>query len=346
MLPMNMDEVTTPWLERALSKTWPGIRISDMSIDLVTHGAATRARVSFSHEWSGAGATPPPSVWLKTGFEPHHDYCFPYYRAEVQFYDRLAGLLPVRMPECYVAAVQDDPPQATLLLEDLTLSASRFCTPLEPLTVAQASTGLEQLAILHSFPVEKLAEVGLPPALAGINTISGFLAEGDALVQSQRALDGTAAFRDLDLIANGLRRLLDVFDRSAPRSLVHGDSHVGNSYLNNRDEICFLDWQGYGLGTYLLDLPYFLTGALEINDRRAAEKDLIGFYLARRNEISGTSLNFADIWDDYRRATFYGFLMWLGNHDEWQPPAVNAAQHERFNAAMVDHDTIALLGLS
>jgi hypothetical protein len=50
-------------------------------------------------------------------------------------------------------------------------------------------------------------------------------------------------------------------------------------------------------------------------------------------------------WEDYRRATVYGFLCWLCNPDTWQPPDVNVATFARFGTATLDHDTYAALGV-
>jgi hypothetical protein len=61
-----------------------------------------------------------------------------------------------------------------------------------------------------------------------------------------------------------------------------------------------------------------------------------------RSPVSGAPLTTTP-WDDYRRATVYGFFGWLCNLDVWQPADVNTATYARFGTAMLDHDTYAAL---
>ena len=63
-----------------------------------------------------------------------------------------------------------------------------------------------------------------------------------------------------------------------PGTLLHGDPHIGNTYVLPDDEVGFLDWQVLRRGSFSLDLGYFLQGAVEIEDRRRCESDLIDEY--------------------------------------------------------------------
>jgi hypothetical protein len=67
-----------------------------------------------------------------------------------------------------------------------------------------------------------------------------------------------------------------------PKSEGRSDAHVGNSYIEPGDAVSFLEWQGYGTGYWIHDVPYFLIGALDLPDRRSAERVLLKHYLARR----------------------------------------------------------------
>jgi aminoglycoside phosphotransferase (APT) family kinase protein len=59
---------------------------------------------------------------------------------------------------------------------------------------------------------------------------------------------------------------------------VHGDPHIGNTYLLPSGEVGFLDWQVARRGNWSLDLGYFLQGALTLEDRRRSERDLLAEY--------------------------------------------------------------------
>jgi hypothetical protein len=110
-------------------------------------------------------------------------------------------------------------------------------------------------------------------------------------------------------------------------------------------QVSFLDWQGYGIGYWMQDVPYYLIGALDLLDRRANEKDLFKFYLDKRKALGATFGDFDDLWEDYRRAVYFGFITWIGNEDFWQKPENNMAQYGRFCDAMIDHHTFKAMGI-
>ncbi|KAF5599558.1 Zn2-Cys6 binuclear cluster domain-containing protein [Fusarium pseudoanthophilum] len=62
-------------------------------------------------------------------------------------------------------------------------------------------------------------------------------------------------------------------------SLIQGDLHTGNRYLDNASEPRFLDWQTFQIGSLLYDLSYITIGALSVEDRRAHEMSMIDHYL-------------------------------------------------------------------
>jgi aminoglycoside phosphotransferase (APT) family kinase protein len=127
--------------------------------------------------------------------------------------------------------------------------------------------------------------------------------------------------------------------------VVHGDAHIGNAYIEPSGRVGFVDWQTVALGSWVHDVNYFLVSALDVPDRRAHERDLLGHYLKALATYGVSAPVFDEAWSDYRRATVHGFLGWLCNLDVWQPAEVNTATYARFGMAMVDHDTYAALGV-
>jgi hypothetical protein len=89
----------------------------------------------------------------------------------------------------------------------------------------------------------------------------------------------------------------------------------------------------------------WLSAALRPRYPRAHERDLLGGYLKTLASFGVPVPGSGEAWEQYRRATVYGFLCWLCNPDIWQPPDVNAATFARFGMAMLDHDTYAALGV-
>src|SRR3546814_13677862 len=63
------------------------------------------------------------------------------------------------------------------------------------------------------------------------------------------------------------------------RTLLHGDTHLGNIYLLPDGRAGLLDWQLVVRGHHMHDVNYIVTTALSIGDRRNHERDLLAYYL-------------------------------------------------------------------
>ena len=96
-----------------------------------------------------------------------------------------------------------------------------------------------------------------------------------------------------------------------PPTLLHGDAHVGNTYLLPDGDVGFLDWQVARRGNFSLDLGYFLQGALTTEDRRHHERTLLETYRDAL-ELPADELPSADeIWLRYRASVAHGLTLWL-----------------------------------
>ena len=61
-------------------------------------------------------------------------------------------------------------------------------------------------------------------------------------------------------------------------TLLHGDAHIGNTYVLPGGDVGFLDWQVTRRGNWSQDVGYFLMGAMTEEDRRAHEFTLVDDY--------------------------------------------------------------------
>jgi len=139
----------------------------------------------------------------------------------------------------------------------------------------------------------------------------------------------------------GALRYLARYHRQWPVCLVHGDTHLGNLYLEADGAPGFFDAQ-VARGPWQLEVTYHLVAALDMLDRRRWERELLAHYLdsLRRNGIEAPS--FDNAWEAHRREIAYGLFIFLINETRFQTEAVNTAYTARFGAAALDHDTVAL----
>ena len=97
-----------------------------------------------------------------------------------------------------------------------------------------------------------------------------------------------------------------------PPTLLHGDAHVGNTYLPaRRRTVGFLDWQVARRGNFSLDLGYFLQGALTTEDRRLHERALLEEYRDALGLPADEMPSPDEVWLRYRASVAHGLTLWL-----------------------------------
>jgi aminoglycoside phosphotransferase (APT) family kinase protein len=132
--------------------------------------------------------------------------------------------------------------------------------------------------------------------------------------------------------------------QTSPRCLLLGDCHQGNTYVLPDGHRMWIDWQLVRKGRPWRDLTYFMIGCLSVDDRRAAERDLLATYRAALVATGAQGVpSDEEIWWLYRRWVLYGMQAWIANMDVWGQ--IGLPMNERFFTAGEDHDTWKLLGL-
>jgi hypothetical protein len=347
-LPLRPAELTPRWLERALDVTPGTVRSVDVVDD--DHGTASRARIAVD---AAPDAGIPDHLFVK--------YTPPVFAQrllmnvmdlgtrEVLFYRSVADGVPVRIPRCH--AVQLDPRRArnVMVLEDLAPTA-RFRDLTEPISATEAFAVGDALADLHAAFWDSDRFDGdlalLRNRSDGANHLADVLVP--RLVTKPR---GPAA----ELISPGVGRASRVLlDRRAeieafwarePRTLAHGDPHLGNLFFEG-DAPGFLDWQATMAGPGIRDVAYFLNASVDIAVARAIERDLVDRYAARLG-ANGIDVDPAATWTRYRAAIseFYiAAVVTAGTSERMQRHEVTRAGVERAVAAAEANDTFAVLG--
>lgn len=89
-------------------------------------------------------------------------------------------------------------------------------------------------------------------------------------------------------------------------SLLHGDSHLGNFFVSG-DEMGMLDFQAVHWGRGTRDVQYFLTDSLPAQVLADNERDLIKYYVERR-QYHGAPIDFDDCWYEYRGFAYHSLM--------------------------------------
>ncbi|MBV2149105.1 DUF1679 domain-containing protein [Sphingobium sp. AS12] len=134
-----------------------------------------------------------------------------------------------------------------------------------------------------------------------------------------------------------LKRNIDPYDtflfRSAARPIYEtADGHIG-----------LIDWQVLQRGHWSVDVAYHIAAALDIEDRRSSERELLLYYLERLATHGGDAVPFDAAWRYYCEALPYGLMMW-GITQRVEPAIVNRFV-TRLGTAVMDHGSLDLLGV-
>jgi len=343
-LPIQVDGLDARWATEVLRTRVPGVTVTRLDVLSARAGSSSTFRLALDYA-SGSSADLPATLYLKGNFDLGADHgLLPDYEVEVGFYRRFSADFEPFVPHCWFAGIDRNSGQALVLLEDLTATGARFCTAPDPLSVDTVRGGLEFLARLHG------RWWGGPlPRLRNARTDGTDDAASDVLfhpVHWARSLDSEAGallpatFRDREFLAPRMARLFER-NREIPLCLVHGDAHPDNWFVRADGTAGLFDWGPYA-GTWAREVAYFLVGALAIEDRRRAERELVGHYLDALARSGGPKLELDDAWDAYRWNITNG-VFWFLCPPQSQAQAVINANVERFVAAALDHDSIALL---
>ncbi|MDH3212867.1 MAG: ecdysteroid 22-kinase family protein [Myxococcales bacterium] len=129
-----------------------------------------------------------------------------------------------------------------------------------------------------------------------------------------------------------------------PCTLLHGDTHVGNTYLLPDGSGGFLDFQLLVRGHWANDVTYLLLTALDPETRRKHERELIGFYLdaLRRHGLAEPPAA-DEAWRCHRLAVLWGLVIgWLITPPVNYGPAITEANLSRLVTACEDLEAFEL----
>ena len=102
-----------------------------------------------------------------------------------------------------------------------------------------------------------------------------------------------------------------VLHRRRPQTLVHQDTHPGNWFRTAEGGMALCDWHGLARGLWAIDFGYAISCGLEIEDRRAWERDLLALYLERLAATGASAPSFEEAWLDYQRELLHPLVYWL-----------------------------------
>ena len=251
--------------------------------------------------------------------------------------------LPIEHPAVHLALIDEPGLDFLLVMEDIVGRGGDPRDATRPLTVDQAADAVRGLARLHSqFWGDRLTDHGedlawLEPLVAWRGMESG-IAVG--LKRTAESVPPRVQQLSATEIEDCWVQYIGAMEHET-HTLLHGDPHVGNTYVLPDGRVGFLDWQVLHRGHHALDLGYFLQGALTPADRRDNEGALVSTYHDTLDVPEGEHPTLDDTWLHYRASASHGLALWMAtaSSDDWQRPEVSLPLACLYAEAFVDLDT-------
>jgi hypothetical protein len=345
-IPATWDAVTPAWMTDAVARQHPGAQVSEVTLIAATQGNNRRAQFRLSY---GTGSGPQFLFAKAEGdFRQMHAKNGNLFNEPELF---LSGVtIPVAHARPYKVIMDRAALDYVVVMEDITERGGHPLTAESTMTVEQAADGVRGLARLHSRYWDLSAQSH--PALAwlrGWEPTEGFLQSlrnsvPAGLIKARRQLPAELDGYDGAALVNDLARCMTSFAQG-PHTLLHGDAHIGNTFVLPGGEVGFLDWQVARRGNWSQDLGYFFVSALSVEDRRAHEAKLLRDYRDALALSAERRPSLDEVWMRYRASMAYALPIWFAtlNASVTQSPAGSLSLCQRYGQAFVDLDTVKAL---
>ncbi len=358
--PRSPEDVTPQWLTAVLCRDAPGARVSSVHMHRASAGTTTRRALALDYNDAGTAAGLPRRLFVKCTSTLAQRAMLGLgglIEGEPGFYACVRPRLEIEAPLGYFGAAESRSWRSIVLIEDVVGTRdATFWKPSATISRAQIEDLLANAARWHGALWDS-------PRLAGwqwlktpaeqmrlIDALIGLADRRSAGAERARAVIPAALHSRQDDLYAGMRESMGIASRG-PSTYLHGDLHVANTYLTRAGRMGIADWQVGLRGAWAFDYAYLVTTALEVEDRRAWERDLLDFYVEQLAAAGGEAIPRERAWDAYRQATFYPYFAWvytigrLRLQPRFQPDEVSLVMVRRISSAIDDLESLRAVGL-
>lgn len=337
-IPVTLDEALSPeWLSEALGTRYPGIEVTSVTPGPVVSRISTNAR--FHIECAGE---------LPEGLSP--DLCVKGYYGELgrtatragipeaAFYRDMASAVGTRTLRPVYADLDLDTQDNVVVTEDVAAQGASFLDPLSEYGPDKAALALEELAALHAVTWGSASQdqpAWLAPRFESLRSMPIEIIRNN--LEGPNGEGAPELVRDADKLVAAYDRLIaEVADGAWP--VIHGDTHVGNVFLDAAGRPAWLDWQLVQRGPWYLDVGYHVASALTAEDRRRSEDDLVRHYLDHLVAAGVDAPAEAAVRHGIGRGFVHGYYLW--GITRMVEPRIIAVLLERLGTAIDDHGAL------
>jgi hypothetical protein len=341
-LPVLPKDITAEWLSQVLDR-----KVKSVVLESIIPGTATKVFVTVTYEDNGGPNQLPTQLCVKGGFDASLVQMMPWivkiYQRECDFYQHVApNLANMELPRCWWAG--HNATQGILIMDNLAAQGCGFGDPAEAWPVERVLAGVEQLAALYA-KTWHLQASDYPWLTSDYDeAILTLMETYDAVVNGPDRPSIHDYLKDQQRITAVLKKHYALRNPRF-RCLLHGDAHTGNTYLVGFNSAPrFLDWQMIHIGSAFHDLAYFIVAALNVEDRREREWDIVEHYLRTLEKFGVEPLSTSDreVANEYKKSFLAG-IGWIMCPYEMQAKKNVFPMALRYAAALDDHKVLELV---
>jgi Phosphotransferase enzyme family len=235
------------------------------------------------------------------------------YRAEIKFYEDVSPRVDLAAPVRYWSRLEEETGRFTLVIEDLSDTADVGDM------LAGASAEQTRLALAEAARLQ--APLWSDPWILEQDWLTDRTASNMLFGGVPQLIDPfVARFGDhleadqLDLIARIGARSAECVDIiwKPPFVIGHGDYRLDNMIFGRGGDappVCLIDWQTATAAPPGLDIAVFLATCVDVETRRAQEKELLQLWVDRLVEGGVRDFSLDDAYESYRAASLYPLVM-------------------------------------
>lgn len=351
-VPVSGARVSRQWLTEVLCRDTPGAEVLSFTTPGGSSGSSERVALRVTYNDIGTHAGLPTALFTKATASFRQRMLqggAGVLAGETRYYMDFRPHTDMEAPYGHWAATDPASWRSITVLEDIVESkGARFVEPTDPLTGDQVRDLVQNLARYHG-------PFWNNPAIKDLRTPRDYIASASDFLDIRRRCEvgmqraqsviPPALLGQSDRIFEATVRAVAVASQQ-PRTLLHGDPHVGQTYITGEGRMGLTDWQCTMQGSWAFDYAYLVNSACEPEDRRAWGSDLLRLYLDALVEHGGPALDFDDAWLAYRQQAFWPYTAWaftIGRaayQPEMQPVATCLAIITRTAAALADLDAL------
>jgi thiamine kinase-like enzyme len=315
-IPVSYEAITPEWMTAILCRDAPGAEVIEVRLGPPDTGTSNRRRIHVEYNQAGQDAGLPASVFCKATHDLANRILLSTAgtKSEVRFYNEIRPTLDIDAPDALFAAYDPESWASILVLRDIANEVT-FCSHETPMTEELARSQMDLLGKMHGtfyqspkFAHEFSDMIVFRNRFHLLCERNGFeKCCVDGFLASEEFVPARLFAREAEIWPATMRAV----DRhkGLPETLTHNDVHLKNWYIRG-NALGLGDWQVSCRGHWSRDLAYTIGAALQPDQRRAMERDLIAYYLDRLHAAGGPKVAFAEAWDHYREQMLSALAWW------------------------------------